>query len=100
MIDFWQEKLDSGQQQEFKVVVINDLYEDWKGALRLRIVRGDKTVSEQSRDCTVDGLGREVVTLKAKVPQEAGKYQLVAELALKDGERVQSLRDFEVVSTR
>ncbi|UCG57225.1 MAG: hypothetical protein JSU70_20460 [Phycisphaerales bacterium] len=100
MIDFWQETLGRGREREFKIVVINDLYEDWKGTLLLRVVRGDQTVSEQSKSCKVDGLGREVVSLKAKIPQEAGKYQLVAELALDDGERVQSLRDFEVVSTR
>lgn len=100
MIDFWQEKLSPGQEQRIEVVVINDLYEDYKGALNLRIIRGNRTVAEQSKSCKVDGLGREVVTFTQAVPQQAGKYQLVAELVMKDGERVQSLRDFEVVSTR
>jgi len=100
MIDFWGQDLTAGQEQQFKVFVINDLYSNWKGAVVLRVVRGDQIISQQSDTCSVDGLGREIVTFTQKIPENAGDYQLVAELAGADGQLVRSVREFKVVSVR
>jgi len=98
MIDFWGQDLIAGEEHQFKVFVLNDLYNNWKGAVVLRIVRGDQTLTEQSSSCSVDSLGREIVTFTQKIPEKTGDYQLIAELAGADGEAVRSLRDFKVVS--
>ncbi|MHC4508647.1 MAG: glycoside hydrolase family 2 protein [Planctomycetota bacterium] len=96
-IDFWAEELAGGEERPFRVFVTNDLHSNWKGAIRLRIMRGDQIVAEQSSSCSVDGLGREIVTFTQKIPEEAGDYRMVAELTAEDGEVVRSLRDFEVI---
>lgn len=98
MIDFWDEELTGGTERRFEVLVINDLHTTWKGDVRFMIVRGGQTISEQSKSCTVDGLGREVLSFVQPVPEEAGNYQLVAELIKGGSPVVRSLRDFKVVA--
>ncbi|MFQ6036387.1 MAG: glycoside hydrolase family 2 TIM barrel-domain containing protein [Sedimentisphaerales bacterium] len=96
MIDMWDEQLSPGTEIKVPVFVINDLYKDWKGSVHLRILHKGKIISEQSKTCTVDSLGREILSFEQKVPKQAGEYQLVAELVA-EGLPVRSLRDFEVV---
>jgi hypothetical protein len=98
MIDFWDEELTGSTERRFEVLVINDLHITWKGDVRFSIVRGGQTISEQSKSCTVDGLGREVLSFAQPVPEDAGNYQLVAELIKGDSPVVRSLRDFKVVA--
>jgi hypothetical protein len=98
MIDFWDEEISGGTQRSLKVFVINDLHKQWSGIVRLRILRGDRTVSEQTRGCTVDPLGREILTFVHEFPQQIGEYQVIGELINVDGAVVRSLRDFKIVS--
>ena len=98
MLDFWDEEISSGAQRSLKVFVINDLYEEWTGTVRLRIIRGDKTVAEQAKDCTVSPLGREILTFEQEFPQQAGEYTIIGELIKVNGAVVRSLRDFKIVS--
>jgi len=97
MIDFWEEELAAGLERQVKVFVINDLYQDWKGTIRLCIVRGNDTIAEQKKDCTIRSLGKEIMTFEQKFPEQSGEYQLVGELVTADGNVVHSLRDFKVV---
>ncbi|MFH1717428.1 MAG: glycoside hydrolase family 2 TIM barrel-domain containing protein [Planctomycetota bacterium] len=97
MIDFWAEQLAADAPQKFDVVVINDLYSDWAGVVRLYIVRDGRVVAEQSKNCTVAGLGREVLSFSLTAPEDAGEYQLIAELAGANNAVVRSLRDFKVI---
>ena len=96
MVDFWDEQVAPGAEREVKVFVINDLYENFKGTVEMRIVRGRKVVSKQSKPCTVGGLGREILTFEQKFPAETGQCRLVARLVSNDGKSVHSLRDFKV----
>ncbi len=98
MIDFWGQDLIVGEEHQFKVSVINDLYSNWKGTVHLRLVHDGQPVSEQQKDCSVGALGREVLSFAEHIPADAGDYQLVAELTGADGESVQSLRNFRIVS--
>jgi len=98
MLDFWDEEVKSGTERRFKVFVINDLYEKWTGSVRLRIIRGDKTVVEQTKDCTVTPLGREILTFEQEFPQETGEYTIIGELVKVNGAVIRSLRDLKVVS--
>jgi len=97
MIDFWAEQLAAGAPQQFDVVVINDLYNNWAGVVRLYIVRDGRVVAEQSKSCTVDSLGREVLSFSLTAPEDAGEYRLIAELVGANDAVVRSLRDFKVV---
>jgi len=97
MIDFWDEELAIGIERRFTVFVINDLHRKWKGTVRLRIMRGTKTISEQTRNCTIRPLGREILTFEQEFPKQKGEYQLIGELIKVDGAVVRSLRDFKVV---
>ena len=96
MVDFWDEEVAPSARRQVKVFVINDLYENWEGTVELRIVRGKKVVSSQSKPCTVAGLGREILTFEEKFPAEIGKYRLEAQLISKAGNGATSFREFEI----
>jgi hypothetical protein len=100
MIDFWAEQLDAGSQHNFEIVLINDLHKLFKGPIRLTIEREGKTIVEKVTDCQIDALDRSVLTIDLKIPNEDGKYQLIAELTKPDGTRIRSLRDFRVSTDR
>jgi hypothetical protein len=95
MIDEWAQQYPGGAERDFSVVVINDTYEDWVGPVRLKIVRGGRTVVEQTQQCLIGSLLREVAEFRLKVPAQAGEYQLIAELG-EGAAMVASLRDFKV----
>lgn len=99
MIDFWEEELAAGTERQVKVFVINDLHDSWTGTVRLCIVRGNDTITEQKKDCTIRPLGREILTFEQKFPKQNGEYHIVGELSKVDGAVVRSLRDFKVVPT-
>jgi hypothetical protein len=98
MINFWGDELVAGSERQFEVYVINDHRARWTGAVTLAIAHGGReTVVRQSKDCSVDGLGREILSFALTVPDETGEYQLVAELVTTDGDEILSLRDFKIV---
>jgi len=96
MVDFWDEEVAPSAQRRLNIFVINDLYEDWRGTVELRIVLGKKVISKQSKPCIVEGLGREILTFEKKFPAEIGKYRLEAQLVSKAGKGATSLREFEI----
>jgi hypothetical protein len=98
MLDFWDEQISTSGPRQVKVYVINDLYEPYDKPVTVRILNDDKVVAEQSRHCRVEPLAREILTFDLAFPQQAGRYQLVAELVGSDGKPVQSLRDFKVAA--
>ncbi len=97
MLDYWGQDLPAGKEHEFKVVVINDLYSDWTGKVRLLWMKGTDTVAAQEQGCTVRGLGGQTVTFRPLVPSAPGDYTLIAELADATGKPVRSLRDAKIV---
>jgi len=98
-INKWDEQFQPGVEIQVPVIVINDLYKDWKGNVHLRILRGGETISEQKKACVVSRLGQEILSFKVTVPNEQGQYQLAAEL-ITEGTPVRSLRDFNVSSSK
>ena len=99
MVDLWDEEIAPGAERQVKVFVINDLYRNWEGTVDLQILRGKQVVGKQSKPCTVESLGREILIFEQKFPNEAGDYRLVAQLAGDDGRPVRSIRDFKVVAS-
>ena len=96
MIDAWAETYPAGQAHAFPVIVINDLYADWHGIARCRLLRAGAVVEEQTQACTVLALGDRQLTFAIKIPAEPGAYQLEAALSKPGAELVRSLRDFQV----
>jgi hypothetical protein len=99
MIDEWRSQLPAGKCQDVPVVVINDLYEDWSGKVRFRVLREGKTLAEQTRPCEVAALGQTRLSFSCAVPTQAGDYQLEATLLRSGAKPVRSLRDFKVSAT-
>ncbi len=97
MLDYWGQDLPAGQEHELKVVVINDLYSDWTGEVRLRWVKGTTAVAAQGQRCVVHSLGSQTITFRPVVPSAPGDYTFIAELADATGEPVRSLRDAKIV---
>jgi len=95
MIDAWAEQYPAGQQ-EFPVVVINDLYTAWKGTVRFRLLRDGKTLKEIKRPSVVPALGDAKLKFTLDIPNEPGNYQVEAALIKGGAEPVCSLRDFEI----
>jgi len=100
MLDYWGQDLPAGQGHEFKIVAINDLYQDWKGAVRLRLMKGDKAVASQDKPCTIAALGSEALSFRLPVPSEPGEYTLAAELTAKGQKPVRSIRDAKIVAAK
>jgi len=80
MLDFWSDELPPGEKRDLPVVVINDLYEKWSGNVRLRLLRGGKTLAEQTQPCEVAPLGDKRLTFNLAAPAEPGRYTLEAAL--------------------
>ncbi len=96
MLDFWAEEVPAGSEQEFKVYVINDLYNDWQGDVRLLLCHGKDRKLLEAAPTKVEPLGRKILTFKFTVPADPADYTLTAELETAGGARVRSLRDFRV----
>jgi len=98
MLDYWGQDLAAGKENEFKVVVINDRYQDWQGTVRLSLRRNGSTVATREVPGTVPALGRETLAIRQSVPPEPGDYLLVAELISGSDQPVRSLRDAKIVA--
>jgi len=100
MLDYWGDELPGGQPREFKVLVINDLYNDWKGDVHLRVTRDGNLVAAQGTSCTVAALGSETLSFTQSIPAEPGEYVLTAELTAAGQPPVRSVRDAKVVAAK
>jgi len=100
MIDRWEQEYQTGSEIDIPIYVTNDLYENWQGTLRLSLVRYDEVLTTQQTDCSVQGLGQTIISLRNTIPVATGSYQFVAELVANEtGESVtMSLRDFQAVA--
>jgi hypothetical protein len=93
MLDFWADEVPAGSRGQLRVFVVNDLDRPWQGAVRLRILRGDRELSSQGQTGKISPFGREILTFDVAWPKEPGEYTLVAELSDAGGKPVRSLRD-------
>ncbi|MGW8257638.1 MAG: hypothetical protein ACWGMZ_09150, partial [Thermoguttaceae bacterium] len=95
MIDAWAERYPPGPH-EFPVIVINDLYQTWKGSVRLRLLRNGESIVESVQPCEVSALGDRKLKFTMHIPSLPGRYQVEASLLAPDAPPIRSLRDFEV----
>lgn len=95
MIDDWAETYQSGPH-EFPVIVVNDLYDAWKGTIRLRILRDGETIAEKLQPGEVPALGKAAFNCSIEIPSQPSAYQVEMALIGPGEEIVRSLRDFAV----
>jgi len=100
MLDFWETSVKAGSKHTVKIAVINDLYEDWKGPVDVRIEKDGKEVWKGSVDVAVKSLGRTESTIEVVVPGEAGDYLMIAGLKGDKDQRVESIRDLAVKGSK
>jgi hypothetical protein len=96
MLDFWAAEVPAGGHRSLRVFAINDLDRPWQGAVRLRVLRGEREVSSQTQTAKIARWGREILTFPVAWPKEPGSYTLAAERNDDAGKPVQSLRDVTV----
>ncbi len=96
MLDFWAEEVPAESAQVFKVFVINDLYEDWHGEVRVYLVQNQQRKLIETQAAKVPPLERKILTVATSMPNKTGDYTLLAELDDKNGKTVRSLRDVKV----
>jgi len=96
MIDAWAAEYEAGRPHQFSVVVINDLYRDWRGTVRLRLLREGKPIDERRLGAAVPALGRVELNTTVEMPTGRGPCQLEAMLEGTPSGDVRSLRDFTV----
>jgi hypothetical protein len=95
MLDFWAEEAPCGEKRPLKVFAINDRYEAWSGSVRLRIAHGSEEVWRSSQPCTIESLGRTILTFTVAMPARPGRYTVIAELVRGTDKPIRSLRDFK-----
>ena len=100
MLDLWDEEMPPRAEKELKVFVINDLYQDWQGEVRLRLVQRGRSIQVKTQNCRVPALGREILTFKETAPALPGSYTIIAELTDASGKVIRSLRDFSVLADK
>ncbi len=100
MLDYWGDDLPGGMQREFKMLVINDLHSDWKGEVRLCLMKDGSPVASQGRSCTVAALGSETLSFTQAIPSAPGEYILTAELTAAGQPSVRSVRDAKVIAAK
>jgi hypothetical protein len=98
MMDAWAASYPAGQQQEFPVVIINDLEAPWKGYMQFHLLRDGKDIAEQTLPAEVTGFGTNRVSFTVAIPEQPGNYQAVATLLDTPCGAVRSLRDFSVLT--
>jgi beta-galactosidase len=99
MIDAWAEKYPPGPR-EFPVAIINDLYDAWKGDVRVQLLRDGQPIAEKTQPCVVPALGRERLKFSIDIPATPARYQVEAALVGAGSQPVRSLRDFEVPTVK
>jgi beta-galactosidase len=95
MLNFWDEKLQSGSKIEVPVNLINDTYEEWNGNIKLSLIKGDISILNQVISSKILPLGKEIFNSSLVLPKEKGKYKLVAEIIYKR-ESIKSIREFSI----
>lgn len=98
MIDEWAADLPAGEVRDERVVVINDLPEEWAGKVRFVMLRDGDSVFEWTEPCKVDPLGTKRLSFAISVPARPGDYQMFAEIPGPGGKPIRSWRDFKVLT--
>ncbi|MGA2857449.1 MAG: discoidin domain-containing protein [Candidatus Sulfotelmatobacter sp.] len=98
MVDSWAEEYPAGATQNFPVLLVNDLDEDWKGDVRFRLLQDGKVLQEKIEPSEIASFGTAKVAFALSIPQAPGTYQVEATLLDTPFGAVHSFREFRVLT--
>ncbi len=97
MLDEWGNEIKTGISHDYKIIAINDLGQEWKGKLVLRIKDGDNILSEESSDIVIPSYGQTSVTMNLLLQKEPGIYTVTASLEHENEKPVKSIRELPFI---
>ncbi len=97
MIDYWKIRTVGGTRARVPVLLINDLYQSWKGPVALRVKRGGHVVFKTKQNARLEPLGTTNLVFDMAWPEQAGPCVLEAEWRGADGKPVHSVRDTTII---
>lgn len=97
MLDEWGNEIKTGKLHDFRVIAINDLEQEWKGKVLLRILNNDKVVAEQSKDITITPFGQNTIIISLETPKSAGTFTVIASLERENEKPIKSIREIPFV---
>jgi hypothetical protein len=98
MVNTWADDYKPGAEQEFPVLLVNDLAQNWKGEVRFRLLEGEKVLQEKIEPASIARWSTSKVSFTIGIPQVQGKYRVEATLLSTPDGPVHSVREFEVFS--
>ncbi len=99
MTGFFQPQAEAGSAVKIPITVINDLDKRWTGPVRLRLIRGGKTVQDVSKHASCEPLGTTKVDFQLTFPLTPGPCMIEARLQMPAGQSVSSVRDVKVITS-
>lgn len=92
----WSDDFEKGSKKEIPIVLVNDTYEDWEGAIEVEILKDNQTVWQKSFPAKVVGTGKTIEEITLEMPNETGDYQMTASIQNQAGETISSKRKFHI----
>ena len=92
----WSDTFKKGSEQQVPIVLVNDTYQDWEGAIIFEILHQGKMISSQTINASVKSVGKSILSIKTNIPNVSGKYLFVATLIDANGNSVKSIRKFDL----
>ena len=96
MIDFWDDNIKKGSDVDIPVLVINDLGNEWKGTVMIRILKDGTVVSEKKQEITLGAYGQASCTFRAGGDLGEGSYTMEAAAVDTPFGTVKSTRTFKI----
>jgi beta-galactosidase len=93
MLDEWGNEIETGKTHDFRIIAINDLEPEWKGRIRLQIMKDGKVITGQLTNLVISSYGQKTLIIPCITPQKPGLYKVVALLEKKGEKPVKSIRE-------
>jgi len=93
MLNEWGSQIETGKTHHFSIIAINDLEREWKGRIRLQIMKDEKLINSQSSNLIIPGYGQKTLVMSCVTPQKSGLYTVVALLEMEGEKPVKSIRE-------
>jgi beta-galactosidase len=97
MLNEWGNDIKTGGSHDYKIIAINDLEQEWKGEIQLRILDNEMVISEQSAGIVIPSFGQTSVTINLKSPPKPGTFIVIASLVRGNEKPVRSVREIPFI---
>ncbi len=96
MIDFWDDTIKIGIHQDIPIIAINDLDKDWRGKIRLRILKDETVVQEKTEEIFIAAYSQNKLSFTIDTDLKKGKYTIETSLLDTPFGTVKSIRHFNM----